>query len=600
MKVVYYNVRKHFGDNNKLILYDLGGVKGQYKDDIAQMHNIELRQFDFTQFPEHVKDLHLFSWKILILAQVFNEATNIIYLDSSVYVLSSKYGPFFDQMTNFKLTPLLMIGRTHHSMGFATHPRMFDYLPLDFSVSKKSEMSEAGFLLLHRSESTRQLLKWATLCALTLDCINPPGSNITCDTTRINEIAVCNRQDQSVLNILLYNMGRQLKNKGYKTKSFGDPGYPRNINCLHEIRRRQGMVNNAMLMQFFIKLVAVVFTFGCSFIWILVESDFKRCEPIRIRRSREELPPRIAIVSVDYNANKVENYNLAEKTLLCYAKMHNYSYIEINFKEHANLFNKCPGNDAMFRRHCVVANFLKDNEDKLDWILFIDSDMGVINPNHTIEEYLDETADLIFHKLATNSYLARNTEYARNFLLKWSSYETKFNNFGDNIAIYEVYLNEFYPERQRCELINTKSYTSCVRSLLGDRQVFESVNGRLIQRSDAIKYWTRDAWLTNNFWSKDDFILHEWEESENRELLYNDQTTPYLQGTFNLSLCATPETAVSNWKYNEELMITQDELKERLETIVKRSYTRHLRRLDDIYRLYPLNWTTSNFYFLHE
>ncbi|KAI6170643.1 hypothetical protein M3Y97_01130900 [Aphelenchoides bicaudatus] len=145
-------------------------------------------------------------------------------------------------------------------------------------------------------------------------------------------------------------------------------------------------------------------------------------------------------------------------------------------------------------------------------------------------------------------------------------------------------------EQERCERISndTKLYISCVRSLLGDRQVFESANGRLIQRSDAIKYWTRDAWLTNNFWSKDDFILHEWEESENRELLYNNQTTPYLQGTFNLSLCATPETAISNWNYNQELIITQDELKERLKAIVNNSHSKHLRRLNEIKLLFSV------------
>lgn len=48
---------------------------------------------------------------------------------------------------------------------------------MDLNVARREiRMLEANLLLLHRNEFTRQLLKWAVLCASTLGCIDPPGN----------------------------------------------------------------------------------------------------------------------------------------------------------------------------------------------------------------------------------------------------------------------------------------------------------------------------------------------------------------------------------------------------------------------------------------
>ena len=75
----------------------------------------------------------------------------------------------------------------------------------------------------------------------------------------------------------------------------------------------------------------------------------------------------------------------------------------------------------MFRRHCLVVEFLTNRTvTEVDWILFLDADIGVINPEHMLEEYLIDDvsgtnidADLIFHRRLFNGEIMAGTYFAR-------------------------------------------------------------------------------------------------------------------------------------------------------------------------------------------
>ncbi|KAI6177768.1 hypothetical protein M3Y97_00943800 [Aphelenchoides bicaudatus] len=258
--------------------------------------------------------------------------------------------------------------------------------------------------------------------------------------------------------------------------------------------------------------------------------------PINTHRKPNET--KIAIVSVVYNNSNSQEYELAENTVKCYATLHKYTYIKLNLESEKNLLKSCPGKDFMFQRHCVISNLMKENEDTIDWILFIDSDIGVVNPNHLIEEYIDEDADIILYdrlynyEITAGTYIVKNNEFARTFLLNWSQYEYKVqpNSFQasvtDNAAIHEVILDEFCNDchlniRQHCTKLWKKMknynelfvYESCARSLLGIRDVYESKSGTLQQRSISNR-WARDGWQTHSRWSTDDFMFHGWKKSQ--------------------------------------------------------------------------------------
>nr|CAD2128872.1 unnamed protein product [Meloidogyne enterolobii] len=65
----------------------------------------------------------------------------------------------------------------------------------------------------------------------------------------------------------------------------------------------------------------------------------------------------------------------------------------------------------MFRRHCVVVEWMSQHSE-FEWILFIDGDMAVVNPNHSLFEYINGEQIIFYdriynHEIMAGSYLVK-------------------------------------------------------------------------------------------------------------------------------------------------------------------------------------------------
>ncbi|EYC38068.1 hypothetical protein Y032_0745g2005 [Ancylostoma ceylanicum] len=303
--------------------------------------------------------------------------------------------------------------------------------------------------------------------------------------------------------------------------------------------------------------------------------------PISIVR---DVKKSVAIVVVVQNDHNKEQYQQAQDTIECYAVHHRYTFYYVNVHSNATLSSTCPQKDFMFQRHCVVAELMSSWPE--EWLLFLDADMAVINPNHLIEEYIPSDPDIhivfykrIFnHEVMAGSYLIRNSGLSRKFLTHWSLYEfslPKSFHGSDNGAIHSVIASFELPElrkvREKCEELwaASKDFNSLS---------FYEVCMQLILSSNPLKHiliidkgsnsWARDGWLTNSAWCDKDFILHGWQKKRKDKMQFARWHSPLVDRVWNKTLCRTSE-AYLNWRYKDSFIEPTEAIQRRLYKVIK-------------------------------
>ncbi|KAI6243612.1 hypothetical protein M3Y99_00023100 [Aphelenchoides fujianensis] len=207
------------------------------------------------------------------------------------------------------------------------------------------------------------------------------------------------------------------------------------------------------------------------------------------------------------------HYRVAQESLKCYLQSTNYTFVLVDLWKDERVNAACKHEQLFFKKHCAASVYLQD----FDWMLVLDADTGVVNPNHCIEEWIDDRVDLVFYErffnweIASGNYLARrvkNTAFARDFLRKWADWEyTQPQNWNgaDNGVLQIHILQTVLPGRE------SRDQSRATRSGGRGKDYDTYMACGSLRRAHG---FVRDGYLTGDGFSSFDFMLHGWKHNE--------------------------------------------------------------------------------------
>uniref|UniRef100_A0AAF5DHK6 Uncharacterized protein n=1 Tax=Strongyloides stercoralis TaxID=6248 RepID=A0AAF5DHK6_STRER len=241
-----------------IIVYDLGlGLKSIKQ--LKALKFVEYRKFNFARYPIHVSTIKSYGFKFLVVSEVLMEYPSVIWADACVRFIKKNFIKRINNLVNcykgknedhkdkeqkkieelrrekkfevieyqidgynkelykfnikhcYKSNVLMHIP-TFHGILASTHNKFLDYIPTNKSrfIPEKELQHGTGLVLFVRTKDTVQnIMKWATLCSLTENCISPIKW-FSCtghfnNTNLFSKIHICHRFDQTLLTILLHN-----------------------------------------------------------------------------------------------------------------------------------------------------------------------------------------------------------------------------------------------------------------------------------------------------------------------------------------------------------------------------------------------------------
>ena len=193
--------------HTRIIVYDIG-LNINETTKLSTYCNVEIRTFDFSKYPLHVKTLIKYAWKPIIVSEVSREYEVVLYGDASLRI----YRPAAQGITQHLLEfPYVPGPLDLNPITGLTHDSTLNYLGLNMSramAAKQIDYTIPGTLFcMWLTEVIREKLmkRWLD-CALHEECIAPPGTSPYGCKFKIKGGAYigCHRFDQSALTVILY------------------------------------------------------------------------------------------------------------------------------------------------------------------------------------------------------------------------------------------------------------------------------------------------------------------------------------------------------------------------------------------------------------
>ena len=220
-KAFFGSVHEHM-PKTKIIVYDIGLTDSQVST-LQTYCNVEIRKFNFQEYPKYFKNLKNYAWKTAVVKEISEEFEIFLFCDASIrfkhhvsYLLPLllKF-PFVPG----SVIPDLIVGRTHDGMLKYLHMNM---TRSELARIKPSIESNSYIMWVTPLIKEKYLVPWID-CGMHMDCISPKGATVggchKIDPT--GKYIGCHRYDQSAMNmILLREFGAPLFAKFNREKKY--------------------------------------------------------------------------------------------------------------------------------------------------------------------------------------------------------------------------------------------------------------------------------------------------------------------------------------------------------------------------------------------
>ena len=220
-KALFGSVHEHMPKTN-IIVYDIGLNDSQVST-LQTYCNVEIRKFNFQEYPKYFKNLKNYAWKTAVVKEMSEEFELFLFCDASIrfkhhvsYLL-----PF---LLRFPFVPGSMID---NQIVGRTHDGMLKYLHLNMSRSELARVKpsiQSGVYIMWVTPLIKEkfLVPWID-CGMHMDCISPKREKVSRCRKRdpTGNYTGCHRYDQSAMNmIFIREFGAPLFAKFNREKKF--------------------------------------------------------------------------------------------------------------------------------------------------------------------------------------------------------------------------------------------------------------------------------------------------------------------------------------------------------------------------------------------